>query len=175
VRFLNSITAKVIVWLAAVLVPAETLPRMVCACGNHAPGPSQAAVGCAGAGSVAACPHCNVAERSPHSCCGSSAASHARSDCCAAQGACSCCCTSGAHSDGTSCQCARDDSAPAPAPLPGDSRTDTTKSSVSVSSFTGPTAVVLPVPSADARADQHPAFLGSSAPERLSVLCRLVI
>ena len=178
VRFLNSISAKVVVWLAAVLVPAETLPLMACDCGSHSPRPTQTGLGCTAAASVTACQHCNVGSRARHSCCGSAAASSASpGSCCAAKGSCSCCSKDGARSPGGPCQCSANDSAPAPAaPLPGDSRTDNTKSSVSTSSFGGLTAVVILVPSAAAaRADQQPTLLGSTVPERLSVLCRLVI
>jgi len=67
-------------------------------------------------------------------------------------------------------------SAPAPNPLPGDSRTDNTKPSLSAPSLACHAAVAILVPPAIlARADQQPTLLGSSAPERLSILCRLVI
>ena len=36
-RLFNGITAKVLVWLAAILVPAESLPLMACGCGSHCP------------------------------------------------------------------------------------------------------------------------------------------
>jgi len=60
--------------------------------------------------------------------------------------------------------------------MPGESRTDNTKSSVAASSFGSLTTVALLVPPATAApVEQQAALHCSSAPERLSVLCRLVI
>jgi hypothetical protein len=60
--------------------------------------------------------------------------------------------------------------------LPGNSRTDNTKSSRSASSLGGLATVVILIPSAIvAHANQQPTILSSSVPERLSLLCRLVI
>ena len=54
----SSMTGKVLVWLAAILVPAESLPLMACNCADQpaqAPKPGFAP---AKAAPVATCPHC---------------------------------------------------------------------------------------------------------------------
>jgi hypothetical protein len=170
-RLFNGITAKVLVWLAAILVPADALPLMACGCGSHAPGSACRA----DARPAAKCPHCNSTSRPQKSCCGSTAvASTEQGSCCGAKGSC-CCCKGTLGSEGSLCLCAVKKSAPASAPLPGNSRTDNTKS-VSTCSFGGlAAAMVLVRPTTPARADQQATLLCSSAPERLSILCRLVI
>lgn len=176
VQFCNSITAKVLVWLAGVLVPAQTMPLMACACGSQSQGSAKLESGRADAASAATCPHCTGRSPVRRSCCASAAARSARhGTCCAAKGSCSCCCQGGANSQGSSCQCSKGGSTPARDPLSNDSRTENTKS-FSASSVYGPTSVAIVVaPAALARAHQPPTLLGSSAPERLSLLCRLVI
>jgi hypothetical protein len=144
-RFCDSITAKVLVWLAAILLPGETLPVMSCECGSHSPP--------------------RAVSSAQHRCC------------CGDKGrCCCCCCKGGADPHGGPCHCAANQSAPAPVPLPGNSRTDNTKSSQSASSLGGVATVAILVPSVIvAHANQQPTIPGSSAPERLSILCRLVI
>ena len=175
-RFCNSITAKVLVWLASVLVPAQTMPLMACACGNQPQGPAKVESGRVDAVSAATCPHCTGTSPVRRSCCDSATARSAcHGTCCAAKGSCSCCCQGGARPEGSSCQCSKSGSTPAPDPLSNDSRTDNTKSS-SASSVHGPaTVAVVVAPAALAHSHQQPTLLGSSAPERLSLLCRLVI
>ena len=143
-RFCDSITAKVFVWLAAILVPAETLPAS-CDCGTHCPP--------------------RAASAAQHRCC------------CRGKGKCCCCCCKGGpSSQGGPCHCAANPSAPAPDRLPGDSRTDNTKSPLSASSLGGLATVAILIPSViAAHADQRPTILSSSVPERLSILCRRVI
>lgn len=179
-RFCNSITAKVLVWLAAISVPAQALPAMACDCGSHSPRRAEVKPGKSGradAAPAAKCPHCSGGSRPRHSCCGGTAASSTQhGSCCGAMGSCCGCCKGGLGSHGSPCQCSTNKSTPAPDPLPSDSRTDTTKSSLSTSSLGGMASVaILAPPAALAHADQQPTFLGSSAPERLSILCRLVI
>ena len=60
-------------------------------------------------------------------------------------------------------------------PLPGDSRTDNTKSSLSLASDTVATVAVVVPPVALAQAAQQSFLPGSTSLERLSTLCRLVI
>jgi hypothetical protein len=174
-RLFNTITAKIFVWLAAVLVPAETLPVVACNCGNHTPREMGVRSARAEAAPAAKCPHCTSKTRPQHSSGGAVAASSAqRGSCCGAKG--SCCCKGGLGSHGGPCQCAQKKSAPAPDPLPSDSRTNNTKSSVTASACGGMAVVAVLVPTAiAAHAEQQSAFHGSSAPERLSILCRLVL
>lgn len=170
----NNITAKVLVWLAAISVPAETLPVMACNCGSHPPQRAEAKSSRAAETPAAKCSHCAARSQPRHSCCGSTAATLVQhGSCCGAEG--SCCCKGGLGSHGGPCQCSAKHSDPVPNPLPGDSRTDNTKPSLSPSSLAGmTTAAILPL-AVLGPADQQPTLLGSSAPERLSVLCRLVI
>ena len=172
-RFCESITAKVLVWLAAILVPVESLPVMACDCGSHSLGTSAVNAAHADAAPVAKCPHCASRERARHSCCGDAAVSSAQPCCCCGgNGPCHCCCCK----HGGQCHCAANKSAPAPDPLPSNSRTDNTKSSLATSSLGGMATVAVLVPSAAlTRGDQQPTLLCSSAPERLSILCRLVV
>jgi hypothetical protein len=173
-RFSNSITAKVLVWLAAILVPAQTLPLMACDCGSHSPRSMAVKADRADAAPAAKCPHCTSGSRPRHSCCGGTAASSGQhGSCCGAKG--SCCCKGGLGSHGGPCLCSVNKSAPAPDPLPSNSRTDNTKSSLGSSSDTVATVAVV-VPSVVlAQAAQQPSLLGSTSLERLSTLCRLVI
>ena len=176
VQFCNSITAKVLVWLAGVLVPAQTMPLMACACGSQSQGSAKLESGRVDAASAATCPHCTGRSPVRRSCCASATARSARhGTSCGAKGSCSCGGQDGARSPGGSCQCSKSRSAPAPVPASNGSRTDNTKSS-SASSVYGPTTVaIVAAPAALAHAHQQPTLLGSSAPERLSLLCRLVI
>ncbi len=174
-QFCNSITAKALVWLAAILLPAETLPSMACGCRCRTSPPAALKSSPADAPPAAKCSHCAAGSRTRHSCCGGIAASSAQNaTCCKSKGSC-CCCKSGQGSHGSPCQCWVSKS-PAPAPLPNHSRTQNTKSSLAASSAAGlSTAVVLVPAAAPARAEHQPALHCSSAPERLSILCRLVI
>ena len=174
-RLYNSITAKVLVCLAGALFPVETVPAMACNCGGRPGGLTGADHDVAEAATV---PGCHVGRlRTPHSCCDSPAIGLAlRGSCCGADCSCSCCRNGGARSQGSSCQCVHNGSPSAPDPLPSDSRTDSTKRLLTSAPCRGLTAVVNIVPRVVlARADQRSASFGSSAPERLSVLCRLVI
>jgi hypothetical protein len=173
VRFQNSITARVIVSLAALLVPAESLPMMACNCESHSSPATKAKSALVGVAAGAKCPHCTGASRPQHSCCGGTAASSSRhAGCCGGKGSCCCCCKGGSGSHGGQCQCSVNK--PAPDPLPSDSRTVNTKSSISSSPNTVATVVI--VPSVDlALAARQPSRSASTSLERLSTLCRLVV
>lgn len=173
--FCNSITAKVLVWLAAILVPVETLPAMGCDCGSHSPGSAVAKSVRADAAPAARCPHCTSRSRPGHSCCGTAASSAQHGRCCGGSGSCCCCCKGGPGSHGGPCQCAANKSAPAPDPLPDNSRTENTKSSLGSSSDTVTTIAVLVSSLVLAQAAQQPSLLACTSLERLSTLCRLVI
>jgi hypothetical protein len=173
-RFYNRMTAKVLVWLAAILVPAESLPLMACGCGSQSPRRAAVKPARADATPAAKCPHCTGGSQPRHSCCGATAASSPqRGSCCGANG--SCCCKGGLGSQGGLCQCSANKSAPAPDPLPNDSRTDNTKSSLGSSSDTVAAVAVVVQSAVLAQAAQQPSLLGSTSLERLSTLCRLVI
>lgn len=167
-RFANSITAKVVVWLAGLLVPVETLPLMACDCGST-PKPTPTAV----CHTTPACPHCSRRNRATRPCCQRVAASSPR--CCGGTASC-CCCKGRASSEGSSCQCTKGSPAPTQAPLSNDSRTDNGKSLSSASAcavVAASSAVVLPSPQLQRNHQQ--AIFGSTSLERLSTLCRLVV
>src|SRR3990170_6743070 len=116
-RLCNSITAKVLVWLAAILVPAETLPLMACDCGGHCPQSMAVTADRANAALAVGCPHCTGGWRPRHSCCGGTAASPTQhGNCCDANG--SCCGRGGLGSHGSPYRCSANKSVPAPDPLP---------------------------------------------------------
>ena len=178
-RFCNRITVKALVWLAAILVPVETLPAMACDCGSRSPRSVASKSGRANVAPAAKSPRGPARSQPRHSCCGSAAESPAlQGSCCGAKGSsccCRCCCTGGPRSQGGLCQCSAHKSVPAPDPLPGSSRTENTKSSLCPSSGTMATvAVVVPSPVV-AQAAQQPSVLGATSLERLTTLCRLVI
>jgi len=173
-RLCDNITVKVLVWLSAMLVPVETLPSPACNCGgcvlcSAAPGSGRADPTLA-----AECPHCTRASQPRHSCCGSTSGSSAPPE--SRRGNAGSCCgkgTSGAP--GGPCRCSKSEPSPAPDPLPRDSRTHDTKSLTSAGCGDSATVAILgPLP-ATACADRRSIRSGSSAPERLSVLCRLLI
>jgi hypothetical protein len=60
-------------------------------------------------------------------------------------------------------------------PLSGNPQTENTKTSLSVASLSCASVATTLVPAVLAHSDQHVAALVSSASERLSILCRLVI
>jgi hypothetical protein len=173
-EFCNSITAKVLVWLAAILVPVEALPLGACDCGSPSPQSATLKSGLADAAPAAKCPHCAARLRAQHSCCGGTAVSSAEHKCCCCgDGPCHCSCKGKMGSHGSPCQCAANKSAPAPAPLPSNSRTDNTKSSLGSSSDTTVAVVISSVVLASAA--QQPSLLACTSLERLNTLCRLVI
>lgn len=174
VKFCNRITARLAVWLAGVLVPAQTMPVMACGCGNQPHRLTKVQSASADAAPLATCPRFAGSSAVRHPCCARVAARSADRTCCAGKASCSCC-QGGSRSQGTSCQCSKSGSAPAPAPLSNNSRTDNTKSSSPSLCHAPAVIAVVVAPGATAHANQHPFLFGSSAPERLSVLCRLVI
>lgn len=177
VQFHKTIAARVLVWLAAVLVPVEAMPLTVCNCDSHSVQPVESHVGCSGAAPVAVCPNCVGESRTEPSCCGKSADQSSKNDRCdrtRVSGSCSC---EGQCSHGASCDCAANHASPASNPISNQSPADGSKVSLSASPFAGGTtaAVVVP-PSVLAGMGERPtSSIGSTAPERLSVLCRLVI
>lgn len=176
VQLYESITAKVIVWIAGVLVPAQSLPVMACGCGSHLPRSTALKSGRMEDAPAAKCLHCATRSQPRHSCCGGTAeSSQQQGSCCGGNGASCCCCKGGSASHGAPCQCSTNHSVPAPDPLPSNSQTDNTKSSLGSPSDTVATVVKV-VPSAVlAEAAQQSSLLGSTSLERLSTLCRLVI
>ena len=177
-RFCNSITAKVLVWLAGVLVPLESLPLTACNCADASVRATKLETAPVVGSPVAACPHCKAESRARHSCCGSAAALSASHGscccCCCGTGSTCCCCSKGAgHSNGGTCRCAKNGCVPPTAPLSSNSRTDNTKSRLAVSSGTVATVVV---PSrVFAQTAGQPSLPGCTSLERLSTLCRLVL
>ena len=170
--FHRKISVQALVWLAALLMPAQAVPA-ACSCGDHAS--KSAPVATAGGGAAPSCPHCR-AKSAAHACCkGKAAAAHP--GCCGGGANCRCCCgKSGSSSQGSGCHCVHNNSAPAPDSAPSPSPTNTAKSPLATPSFGSVTTVAMfALQAAFAAADQHPTLLASSAPERLSVLCRLVI
>ena len=165
-RFSNSITARVVVWLAGLLVPLETLPLMACDCGSI-PKPTPTAV----SHTTPACPHCSRGNRATRPCCQRAVTSSHRCCCC---GAASCCCMKGTHSAVNPCQCASNSSAPTPAPISNDSQTDHSKAAAASCAVVAAGASVIP-PSPQLHSNHHGAFIGSTTLKRLSTLCRLVV
>jgi hypothetical protein len=171
VRLIRKISAGVLVWLAAALVVVETFPASACACGNHREGPAKRSALADSQLAAAACPHCRPQPQ--RSCCGGGVAGQPRSSCCMASTTCSCCCGNGTSTSGHICQCAKDHSAPTPAP--GDSQSNSGKSSVSASMLVGSLAVPLVDATLGAHSEHWSCGRCSSVPERLSILCRLTI
>jgi hypothetical protein len=179
-RLFENTYAKIIIWLAAVLLPAETMPLMACTCGSHSQRAVQAGAGSTAGAPVAACSRCTSGSRPQNACCGAKTkVSEHPEGCCGAKtptAPTTCRCQGAAGSHGSVCQCSAKSTAPAPAPMPGNSRPDSTKSSMGASTCCGLTAVVAIVPSASQlSADQSPAILTARQLDRLSVLCRLMI
>ena len=175
-QFCDYLTTRIVVWLAAVLVPAGSLPAMACSCGSHVD--SSQADGCRLETDPVGPPSCCSGRAKPtHSCCQSrSTPTTAHTSCCLAGSSCSCCGNDGTGSKGNGCQCSVDHSSiPSPDPEPRNSRTDDTKPSLSAASFGNAAAAAVAVAPAILKADQQSMGLGSTAPERLSVLCRLVL
>jgi hypothetical protein len=146
----KNIAVRALVWLIALLVPAEAMPMPGCGCGGK---PSQ---------------QLPVSRK----CCGKSA----KGCCCSAKakaaGNC-CCCRKGARNSAGNCQCAKNDSAPVQAPGQSQSPTDSVKL---LASTAMPWAVDLPVPAAVRPPTiGQPSFADQTSLERLSSLCRLVV
>lgn len=176
-QFHKTIAARVLVWLAAVLVPVEAMPLTACNCGSHSAPSTEVHVGCSVAASVPVCPNCVGESRNEPSCCGRSADDSSRRGCCGRTKASGSCCCEGQCSQGVSCHCSANHAAPASNPIPNESPADGSKSSLSTSPFASVTsaAVVVPPRVLAGRREGPASFLGSTAPERLNVLCRLVI
>ena len=170
---LDSITSKAVVWLGAILVPVASWPSTSCTCGSHVGGSATFKHAQVGADVATTCPHCTPDPQPRHSCCGGGAvASAPRRTCCGSSDACRCC---GSRSPCGVCQCSNSQSVPAPAPLPNDPRPNDSKTPA-ISLGVGLASVAaLFLPTAATCADHRPVNLGASAPERLSILCRLLI
>lgn len=174
-QFCNGTIAKVLVWLAAILVPAEALPSMACDCGSRSSQLAEAKSGQANTSHAAKCPHCTSRLSRQRSCCREGGfATHG--SCCGAKSACSCC-KGGQGSHAGMCQCAASKSTPVSVPVPGNSRTDeNAKSSAAATCLGGLTTfAALAPPAASAGAEHQPAQHCLRVCERLSILCRLVI
>lgn len=170
-RFFHCLATRIVVGLAAVLVPAQSLPLTACGCGSHSAEPAEAETRCLH------CPHCSARARSSDSCCQEATTASTFHGGCGATGPSSCCAQgSTAASPSGVCLCSAGHSVPTPDPSPGDSRTNNTKSPSLESSIAGTAVATVLIPSAvSSRADQQSLALGLTAPERLSILCRLVI
>lgn len=148
----NSIAVRFLVWVAALLIPAEAMPMLGC--------------GCAGGGAVAADPVRKA------SCCRKGTA-----QCCcqgksqSLQGCC--CCPSGKSSPTSGCRCAKNHSAPTPAPGPNNTQTETAKTLASAHASPAIHAIATTVVGS---LDIHFLSLpGQTSLERLNSLCRLVV
>jgi hypothetical protein len=171
--YANNFITKVLVWLAALLVPVETLPVMACDCGGHSSQSTGLFPSRTDARPTAKCPRCAARSQGRHSCCGGKATtSNQQGSCCKARGSC-CCCKSG--NGGGQCMCSANKSAPVPDPLQNNSRTNNTKTSLSASTDLVIAVPVVVPPLLIARAACQPSFFASTSLERLSALCRLVI
>lgn len=172
---LNNIAAKALVWLAALLIPAETMPLAGCACGSNpgklAPGSTS---GCKQKGPAASCPHCQAKLKSESACCkarGVEAASHSAGGCCGTKA--TCCCSKGTATKGLECLCSASHPVPTPAPVPNDSPSDSAKSLTASVVATVLAGVALP--GVQSRAVEPSSLSGKTSLERLSTLGRLVI
>lgn len=170
----QNITAKALVWLAAILVPVDALPLVACDCGNGSPQSAALKSARTDASPATKCPHCAARSRAEHSCCGTAEYSAQHKCCCCGNGPCHCCCKGKMGSHGGPCQCAANKPAQEPASLPSNSRTENTKSSLGSSSDTVVTVVAVPSVVL-ALAAQQPSRSASTSLERLSTLCRLVV
>jgi len=175
VRLCHGITVKILVWLAAILVPVQALPGTGCDCGSRSPQSTAVKPDRADAAPAAKCPHCTSGRAPARSCCGVKAASPARQgSCCGAKESSRGCCQGGRGSPGTPCLCSGSQSAPASVPVSSHSRTDNTKTPLGCSPDAVTTVIVAP-PAVLAHAAQRPSLVGSTSLERLTTLCRLVL
>jgi hypothetical protein len=183
--FFKGIAARILVWLAAVLVPADSLSLLACDCGGRQPAlPRSRTVASERAPGVR-CAKCRGAAKVERRCRRelSAASSSGRGGACCGnrQGSCACCQGQGqgqgrAGTKPTSCLCAAGDSAPTPGPVPGDSRPDESKPSYSASSAaTVASLATIERPSAPARFEGASLLGGPTALARLSALCRFVL
>ena len=164
--FCRTITAKLLVWLAAILVPAGAMPLKACNCGNSASGAAKCGA------SASKCRCSSGRAKNGRACCSRSIAN--RKGCCAQKSTCGCCKDkSGSHGP---CLCSLDKDAPAPAPAPNSSETETAKSLFVSACGMSTTLIPVVVPSQNlARAVLQPVFAGLTTLDRLGALCRLVI
>lgn len=170
----SSITAKILVWVAGVLVPVQALPVKACGCGE--PLPQSIAMRPDQAADVVIAPAPDDAARlqARQTCCGTPPASEQPRNCCGGGGA-SCGCGDCPASRGGPCHCSANHSVPAPDPLPGNSQTGNTKYWFGSPSDAIATVVKV-VPSVVlSQAAQQSSLRGSTSLERLTTLCRLVI
>lgn len=158
IRF-NGIVAKTLVWLAAILVPAETMPSVFCCCGQD----SSRAVS---RKSVPKCPHCK-----PVASCCAAKASRPGGCCCAGKASCCKHCL-GSRSEVCQCSVKAPEQAPSPA-TNGSTANSRTATDLAVAAF-------ISVPSAhsdlfSAHAAATPSLLGANGVELLHAICRLTI
>ncbi len=155
--FHRKLSVQSLVWLAALMLPAQAFPA-ACTCGQV----SKAALApVSNKATMPSCPHCRA--RGAHACCRG--------------GSCCCCCgKAGSVCHGRGCHCVRSTSRPVPDSTPAPSPTSTTKSPTSAAAFGGPaTADVATAQTAFTAAHQHAILFAAGVPDRLAVLCRLVI
>ena len=170
----NNIAVRAVVWLAALLIPAEALPMADCGCGGNCSKQSVATIACKPLDAASGCPCCRARLRSQHACCqarGVTAADH-RAGCCGGRTTC-CCCSKNAATKGQQCHCSQSHSVPAPVPAPGSSQPNGANSSNSSVAVAAVDLVGLPV--VQSRAAESFSLSGLTSLERLSTLCRLVI
>jgi hypothetical protein len=169
--FHRKISVQALVWLAALMLPAQAIPA-ACSCGDHA---SQSASATApGSAAVPSCPHCR-AKNAAHACCkGKAGAGHT---CCGGGANCRCCCGKGGTGcQGNECHCVHSNPRPAPESTPSPAPTNTAKSPLSTPALGNVSAVLFfTAQAAFTAAHEHPTLLVSSALDRLTALCRLVI
>jgi hypothetical protein len=175
VQFSNRITSRAFVWLASLLVPAQSMPLTACGCGNEPQRQVGTEIRRTDAAPATSCRCCGSGSMARRSCCTGTVPHSARRGACCAERGKSSGCSGGAHSPGTSCHCSKSRPAPVPVPVPNDTSTDKGKSSSS-SPFQGPMVLAVVVADASSGRDSfQPVLSGPSAPERLSLFCRLVI
>lgn len=172
-RFLCTVTARALVWLAAAMIPWQGLPGMACACAMGRPRPtavshlSPATQHALGAGGE--CRRCPRQAQAESSCCKriratAQAVSDSRPSRCACDRSCTCC---------GPCLCRKD--RPTAPPLPAPAGSDAGKSF-----STSPDSVaVAPLDLREATVPgRGPWPFSPSVPtslERLSTLCRFLI
>ena len=182
--FRQSFTARLVAGIAAALIPAQTVSMSGCSCGPRTADFTQADGILAQTEPGAASERCCRGSRVGHSCCrgqavgvgtGAGRSSSAEGCNCRAGSSTRSCCQRGDCAGGNLCHCAADDSVPASDPASDGSRTGSGKPSLSPITFAGWVAAPVAATSAMVRNDRYSTVGASSAPERLSVLCRLVI
>ena len=142
----SPLIVRTLVWLTALLLPAEALPIYGCGCGEKVP----------------------AAQARTRSCCGKAAGC-----CCCgkAAGRC-CCCCKGKNRSPAGCQCAKGNRSSDQAPAPNNTQTETAKTLAAAQTIMAvdSAAAAAPSPAADFLIST-----GQTSLERLSALCRLIV